>query len=115
MTGDLQAIVTTPVRPDGVDFEGARIALEPIRAEGEYAGTRATLPARSGKARLALEIDLAGAGGSVERSTACRHVADRRPLVAPLDQDAMTTASRPSHEIELGRQECRRRRAAMTS
>ena len=58
MTGDLQAIVTTPVRPDGVDFEGARIALEPIRAEDEYAGTRATLPARSGKARLALQIDM---------------------------------------------------------
>jgi hypothetical protein len=61
---DLQAIVTTPVPPDGVDFDGARIALEPIRAEDEYAGTRATLPARSGKAQLALQIDM-GLGDAV--------------------------------------------------
>lgn len=61
---DLQAIVATPVPPDAVDFDGARIAIEPIRAGDEYAGTRATLPARSGKARLALQIDM-GIGDAV--------------------------------------------------
>jgi hypothetical protein len=61
---DLRAIATTPVPPDGVTFDGARIRLEPIRAEDEYAGTRATLPARSGKARLMLLIDM-GVGDAV--------------------------------------------------
>ena len=56
--------MTTPVPPDAVDFDGARIAVEPIRAEDEYAGTRATLPARSGKARLTLQIDM-GLGDAV--------------------------------------------------
>ncbi|MEW6073709.1 MAG: nucleotidyl transferase AbiEii/AbiGii toxin family protein [Planctomycetota bacterium] len=55
---DLRAIVATPVPPDAVDFDGDRIRLEAIRAEDEYAGTRATLPARSGKARLMLQIDM---------------------------------------------------------
>lgn len=61
---DLQAIVTTPVPPDAVDFDGAGIAVERIRAEDEYAGARATLPARSGKARLVLQIDM-GLGDAV--------------------------------------------------
>ncbi len=61
---DLHAIVTTPAPPDAVDFDGARIGLEAIRAEDEYAGTRATLPARSGKARLVLQIDM-GLGDAV--------------------------------------------------
>ncbi len=61
---DLQAIVASPVPPDGVDFDGERIRLEPIRAEDEYAGTRATLPARCGKARLMLQIDM-GLGDAV--------------------------------------------------
>jgi predicted nucleotidyltransferase component of viral defense system len=61
---DLEAIVATPVPPDGVDFDGARITLEAIRAEDEYAGTRATLPARCGQARLVLQIDM-GLGDEV--------------------------------------------------
>ena len=61
---DLRAIATTPVEPDGATFDGGRIRLEPIRAEDEYAGTRATLPARSGKARLMLQIDM-GLGDAV--------------------------------------------------
>lgn len=61
---DLQAIVATPVPADAVDFDGVRIAIERIRAEDEYAGTRATLPARCGKARLALQIDM-GLGDAV--------------------------------------------------
>jgi hypothetical protein len=55
---DLRAIVATQVPPDAVDFGGERIRMEAIRAEDEYAGTRATLPARSGKARLMLQIDM---------------------------------------------------------
>lgn len=55
---DLRAIVATPVPPDAVDFDGERIRIEAIRAEDEYAGTRATVPARSGKARLMLQIDM---------------------------------------------------------
>lgn len=55
---DLRAIVATPVPTDAVDFDGERIGIEPIRAEDEYSGTRATLPARCGKARLMLQIDM---------------------------------------------------------
>ncbi len=55
---DLRAIAATPVPPDAVDFDGERIRLAAIRAEDEYAGTRATLSARCGKARLTLQIDM---------------------------------------------------------
>lgn len=61
---DLRAIVATPVPPDAVSFDVARIGVEAIRAEDEYAGTRATLPARCGKARLSLQIDM-GLGDAV--------------------------------------------------
>jgi hypothetical protein len=61
---DLQAIVATPVPLDAVDFDGERIHLEAIRAEDEYVGTRATVPVRSGKARLMLQIDM-GLGDAV--------------------------------------------------
>lgn len=55
---DLRAIAITPVPPDAVSFDGERISVEAIRAEDEYAGTRATLPARCGPARLRLQIDM---------------------------------------------------------
>jgi len=61
---DLRVIVATPVPADAVDFDGERIRIEAIRAEDEYAGTRATLPTRSGKARLMLQIDM-GVGDAV--------------------------------------------------
>ncbi len=61
---DLRAIVATPVPPDAVRFDGERIGIEAIRAEDEYAGTRATLPAWCGKARLTLQIDM-GLGDAV--------------------------------------------------
>jgi hypothetical protein len=61
---DLRMIAATPVQPDGVTFDADRIRLEPIRPEDEYAGTRASLPARSGKARLILQIDM-GVGDAV--------------------------------------------------
>jgi hypothetical protein len=55
---DLRAIGSTPVPPDAVDFEGARIRIEAIRAEDEYAGARVKLPCRCGTARLTLQIDM---------------------------------------------------------
>lgn len=47
---DLRAITTTVVPPDAVSFDGEHVGVEAIRAEDEYAGTRATLRARCGKA-----------------------------------------------------------------
>jgi len=37
---------------------GASVLARAIRAEDEYAGTRVRLPARSGKVRLMLQIDM---------------------------------------------------------
>lgn len=61
---DLHAIIATPAPADAVEFDGDRIRIEAIRAEDEYAGTRATLPARCGNARLMLQIDM-GFGDAV--------------------------------------------------
>lgn len=61
---DLRTIVAVPVPPDAVSFDGGTIGVEAIRAEDEYAGTRATLQARCGKARLTLQIDM-GLGDAV--------------------------------------------------
>jgi hypothetical protein len=61
---DLQAIVSTPVPPDAVVFDGLHIRVAAIRAEDEYAGTRATVPTRCGQARLMLQIDM-GLGDAV--------------------------------------------------
>jgi hypothetical protein len=61
---DLQAICAMPVDPDGIEFDAGAIHIEAIRAEDEYAGTRAALPARCGSARLQLQIDM-GLGDSV--------------------------------------------------
>ncbi len=61
---DLRTICAVPVEPDAVSFDADAVAIEAIRAEDEYAGTRATLPARCGKARLSLQIDM-GLGDSV--------------------------------------------------
>jgi hypothetical protein len=64
---DLRAIVATPVPLDAVDFDGERITMEAIRAEDEYAGTRATLPARCGKARVfRLELRCPACGGPLQ-------------------------------------------------
>ncbi|MBI3450452.1 MAG: nucleotidyl transferase AbiEii/AbiGii toxin family protein, partial [Acidobacteria bacterium] len=61
---DLREIVMTPAPPDAIIFDTERIDLQAIRAEDEYAGTRATLLAWCGKARLSLQIDM-GLGDAV--------------------------------------------------
>lgn len=61
---DFRTICATPVEPDAVHFDADAVDIEAIRAEDEYAGTRATLIARSGKARLRLQIDM-GLGDTV--------------------------------------------------
>ncbi|GAB4182041.1 MAG: nucleotidyl transferase AbiEii/AbiGii toxin family protein [Rhodocyclaceae bacterium] len=61
---DIRTICAVPVEPDAVSFDADAVDIEAIRAEDEYAGTRATLPARCGKARLSLQIDM-GLGDSV--------------------------------------------------
>lgn len=61
---DLHVICRTTVEPDGVDFDAASVEIDAIRIEDEHAGSRATLPARCGTARLMLQIDM-GLGDSV--------------------------------------------------
>lgn len=61
---DLEAICAVPVEPDAVVFDADGIEFEAIRVADEYAGTRVTLPARCGTARLNLQIDL-GIGDAV--------------------------------------------------
>ncbi len=61
---DIRTICMVPVAPDAVSFDTDAIGIEAIRAEDEYAGTRAKLLARCGKARLSLQIDM-GLGDSV--------------------------------------------------
>ena len=55
---DLRVICAVPASPDGILFDADSVRIEAIRAEDEYAGTRATLQARCASARLALQIDL---------------------------------------------------------
>jgi len=61
---DIRTICTTPVEPDAVTFDAHASRTHAIRADDERAGTRTILPARSGTARLNLQIDI-GLGDSV--------------------------------------------------
>ena len=61
---DVEAICGVAAEPDGIVFDADAIRIEPIRAEDEYAGTRVTLMAHCGTARLTLQIDM-GLGDSV--------------------------------------------------
>lgn len=61
---DLEEILSATVPDDGITFDAAGLALEPIRANDDIAGTRVTLPARCGTARLSLQVDL-GVGDEV--------------------------------------------------
>jgi len=66
---DLRAILAAPVQPDAVRFDAEKIEVEAIRAEDEYAGVRATIPAQVGTARLVLQIDM-GVGDVVSPAPA---------------------------------------------
>jgi hypothetical protein len=61
---DIEAICATAVEPDGLEFDVTSINLEPIRAEDEYAGTRATMEVRCGSAKIPMQIDI-GVGDAV--------------------------------------------------
>ena len=61
---DLRSIVTVTVPPDAVEFDAEDIRVSAIRAQDEYAGTRAVLVTRCGSARLDLQIDM-GLGDAV--------------------------------------------------
>lgn len=61
---DILAVLATPVPEDAVKFDGIAIHIEPIRAEDDYAGSRITMPARLGTARVSVQIDL-GVGDAV--------------------------------------------------
>lgn len=61
---DLRAICDAAVEEDGIVFDADTIRIDAIRAEDEYAGTRATLSASCGSARLTLQIDM-GLGDAV--------------------------------------------------
>jgi hypothetical protein len=61
---DIDRICNWVVEPDGVVFDADEASIQAIRAEDEYAGTRAILPARCNTARLALQIDM-GVGDAV--------------------------------------------------
>jgi predicted nucleotidyltransferase component of viral defense system len=56
--GDVEAICATKVDADGIEFDGKSIRLEAIRPEDEYAGTRVTLLARCGSARIPMQVDI---------------------------------------------------------
>jgi hypothetical protein len=64
IAADLRAISSVPAPPDGVEFDGENIRVEAIRAEDEYGGVRAKLPASCSQARLVLQIDV-GIGDSI--------------------------------------------------
>lgn len=105
---DLRAIVATPVPGDAVDFDGDRIRIEAIRPEDEYSGARATLPARCGKARLMLQIDMGLA--DVRRTFA------RRNTPIPSDQPIALTREywdNPSRPMQV-RAFARRARISVT-
>jgi hypothetical protein len=61
---DIRDICAVTVAPDAILFDVESLHVEAIRGDDKYAGTRATLPARCGSARIILQIDL-GAGDSV--------------------------------------------------
>jgi len=79
---DLRTICITAVEPDAVVFDADAIRIEAIRAEDEYAGARATLPARSGTARLLLQIDM-GVGDAVWPTAQTRAYPTLLDLPAP--------------------------------
>lgn len=55
---DVAHICQTEVDPDGIEFDPASIRLEVIRPEDEHVGTRLSLLARCGSARVSLQVDV---------------------------------------------------------
>ncbi len=64
LTNILAEICAVAVEPDGLEFLPASIRVAPIRPEDAYGGTRTTLEARLGKARLRVQLDV-GIGDAV--------------------------------------------------
>jgi predicted nucleotidyltransferase component of viral defense system len=60
----LHEVAGQEVEPDAVVFEKGSVRVEPIRAEDDYGGWRATLRARVGAARLTVQVDV-GVGDAV--------------------------------------------------
>jgi predicted nucleotidyltransferase component of viral defense system len=64
LTRLLREVVDQEVEPDAVRFVPDSVRVEPIRAEDDYGGWRATLQARVGAARLTVQVDV-GSGDAV--------------------------------------------------
>jgi Nucleotidyl transferase AbiEii toxin, Type IV TA system len=60
----MRDICATPVDDDGISFDPASVAGEPIRADQEYHGVRIRLTAHLGQARVPVQIDV-GFGDAV--------------------------------------------------
>ena len=60
----LKEVVSQPVEADAVEFDLDSVDVEPIRAEDDYGGWRATVRARIGAARLSVQVDV-GIGDAV--------------------------------------------------
>ena len=59
LTGVFQDICTAPVKPDGIKFDSASIAMAEIRQGQAYHGLRVKLGGFLGTARLKLQADIA--------------------------------------------------------
>ena len=79
---DLRKVCAVNVELDAVVFDADAVHIDAIRAEDEYAGVRATLPTRCGKARLVLQIDM-GVGDSVWPAPSLRAYPALLDLPAP--------------------------------
>ena len=58
MRRTIEKILATPVEPDGLDFDVARLAIEPLHEGQDYEGVRASLAVGLGKIRIPLQIDI---------------------------------------------------------
>jgi predicted nucleotidyltransferase component of viral defense system len=57
-------ICSLEVAPDGLEFDGSSLRVDPIRVEDAYGGQRVGLMARLGKARIRVQIDV-GIGDAI--------------------------------------------------
>jgi len=61
----LRDVCTFPVIDDGLPFEAATLAAEPIRGDANYDGLRVRFEAKLGKAHIPMQIDV-GFGNAIE-------------------------------------------------